>query len=45
METLTFGKYKNLNFDEIYIRDKQYLEWLNTQPWYKIKFKESRKFN
>jgi ribonuclease HI len=42
METLTFGKYKNLNFDEIYNQDKQYLEWLNTQPWYKIKFKESR---
>ena len=38
---INFGKYRNLNFNEIYSRDKQYLEWLNTQPWYKIKFKDS----
>ena len=41
MTTLNFGKYKDLNFNEIYSRDIQYLEWLNTQPWYKIKFKDS----
>jgi ribonuclease HI len=41
MKSLTFGKYQDLNFNEIYSRDKQYLEWLNTQPWYQIKFKES----
>jgi len=41
MKSLTFGKYRGLNFNEIYSRDKQYLEWLNTQPWYQIKFKDS----
>ena len=43
MIRLTFGKYKFLTFDEIFLKDKQYLEWLNTQPWYQIKCKESRK--
>lgn len=37
---LTFGKYRNKSIDEVYMVDKQYLNWLNTQPWFKIKFKE-----
>jgi len=43
MIRLTFGKYKDLTFAEIFLKDKQYLEWLNTQPWYQIKCKESHK--
>ena len=41
MKSLTFGKYRGLNFNDIHSHDKQYLEWLNTQPWYQIKFKDS----
>ena len=37
---INFGKYKNRNFSYIYQRDRQYLEWLNTQPWFKIKFED-----
>ena len=36
---LSFGKYKNESINEIYQKDKQYLQWLNKQPWFKIKFK------
>lgn len=36
---LSFGKYKNESIKEIYQKDKKYLQWLNTQPWFKIKFK------
>ena len=36
---LTFGKYNGLTINEVYSKDQQYLQWLNTQPWYKIKFK------
>ena len=43
METLTFGKYKNLNFDEIYTRDKQYLEWLNINLGTKLNLKNQEK--
>ena len=42
MNRLTFGKYKDLSINEVYSKDLNYLEWLNTQPWYQIKFKESR---
>ena len=38
---LTFGKYNGLTMNEVYQKDQQYLQWLNTQPWYQIKFKES----
>ena len=38
---LTFGKYNGLTMNEVYSKDQQYLQWLNTQPWYQIKFKES----
>ena len=41
---INFGKYRNKNFSDIYQRDRQYLEWLNTQPWFKIKFKENHEF-
>ena len=37
---INFGKYRNRNFSYIYQRDRQYLEWLNTQPWFKIKFED-----
>ena len=36
---LPFGKYKGESINEIYLKDKKYLQWLNTQPWFKIKFK------
>ena len=35
-----FGKYRNQCLKDILEKDKKYLEWLITQPWYKIKFKE-----
>ena len=41
---INFGKYKNVNISDIYQRDRQYLEWLNTQPWFVIKFKENHAF-
>ena len=37
---LSFGKYKNDLLEDIIKKDKQYLEWLNTQPWFKIKYKD-----
>ena len=37
---LHFGKYRNQNINDIIKKDKKYLEWLNTQPWFTIKFKE-----
>ena len=40
---INFGKYRNRNFSYIYQRDRQYLEWLNTQPWFKIKFEDMHK--
>ena len=36
---LSFGKYKNESINDVYQKDKKYLQWLNTQPWFKIKFK------
>ena len=36
---LSFGKYKNESINGVYQKDKKYLQWLNTQPWFKIKFK------
>lgn len=33
-----FGKYRNSTLCEIYQKDRNYLEWLNTQPWFKIRF-------
>ena len=41
---INFGKYKNVKISDIYQRDRQYLEWLNTQPWFVIKFKENHAF-
>lgn len=35
-----FGKYRNQCLKDILEKDQKYLEWLITQPWYKIKFKE-----
>lgn len=37
---LTFGKYYNKSIKEILKRDNQYLQWLVTQPWFKIKYDE-----
>jgi ribonuclease HI len=37
---LQFGKYRNQALKEVIKKDKQYLEWLNTQPWFTIKFKD-----
>tara|TARA_Y100000992_G_scaffold291780_1_gene248532 strand:+ start:131 stop:757 length:627 start_codon:yes stop_codon:yes gene_type:complete len=37
---LHFGKYRNQHINDIVEKDKKYLEWLNTQPWFKIKFKD-----
>ena len=37
---LHFGKYRNQALKEVIKKDKQYLEWLNTQPWFTIKFKD-----
>ena len=37
---LTFGKYQNVLLEDVYKRDEQYLKWLNTQPWFKIKFRD-----
>ena len=34
---LPFGQYRHQLLKDIIKKDKQYLEWLNTQPWYKIK--------
>ena len=35
---LPFGKYKNFLIEEVLKTDEQYLQWLNTQPWFKIKY-------
>ena len=35
---IPFGKYRNKTLQDIYNKDQQYLKWLNTQPWFKIKF-------
>ena len=37
---LPFGKYKNTLLEEVIKNDEQYLKWLNTQPWFKIKNKD-----
>ena len=37
---LHFGKYRNQELKDVIKKDKRYLEWLNTQPWFTIKFKE-----
>ena len=37
---LTFGKHQNVLLEDVYKKDEQYLKWLNTQPWFKIKFKD-----
>ena len=36
---LTFGKYRNHTVKEVVEKDKQYLKWLITQPWFAIKHK------
>ena len=36
---LTFGKYRNDTVKEVVEKDKQYLKWLITQPWFAIKHK------
>ena len=35
---IPFGKYRNNTLTDIYSKDKKYLIWLNTQPWFQIKF-------
>ena len=37
---LTFGKYRNHTIKEVVEKDKQYSQWLKTQPWFKIKHKD-----
>ena len=37
---LQFGKYRNQELKDVIKKDKKYLEWLNTQPWFTIKFKD-----
>ena len=37
---LTFGKYRNKTVKEVINKDKQYSEWLITQPWFTIKHKD-----
>lgn len=37
---IPFGKYRNHSFNDIYQKDRQYLHWLNSQPWFKIKFND-----
>ena len=37
---LTFGKYRNHSVKEVVEKDKQYSQWLMTQPWFTIKHKE-----
>ena len=32
---LTFGKYKNKTINEIFTKDKQYINWLYSQLWFK----------
>jgi ribonuclease HI len=34
---LSFGQYRNQSINDVVKKDRQYLEWLNTQPWFKIK--------
>ena len=34
---LTFGKYRNHSVKEVVSKDKQYSQWLMTQPWFTIK--------
>ena len=37
---LTFGKYRNQTIKEVVSKDKQYSQWLMTQPWFTIKHKD-----
>ena len=37
---IPFGKYRNTSFLDIYQKDRLYLQWLNTQPWFQIKFSD-----
>ena len=37
---LTFGKYRNKSVKEVIDKDRQYSEWLITQPWFTIKHKD-----
>ena len=37
---LSFGKYKNVTLADIHKKDEKYLLWLNTQPWFVIKFED-----
>ena len=37
---LTFGKYRNQTIKEVVEKDKQYSQWLITQPWFTIKHKD-----
>tara|TARA_B000000532_G_scaffold216080_1_gene188111 strand:+ start:569 stop:1204 length:636 start_codon:yes stop_codon:yes gene_type:complete len=37
---LTFGKYRNHSVKEVVSKDKQYSQWLMTQPWFTIKHKD-----
>ena len=37
---IPFGKYQNSELITIFNTDKQYLQWLATQPWFAIKHKD-----
>jgi len=37
---LTFGKYRNHSVKDVIEKDKQYSQWLMTQPWFTIKHKD-----
>jgi len=40
LNLIPFGKYRNTTFLDIHQKDRHYLQWLNTQPWFQIKFSE-----
>jgi len=34
---ISFGKYKGQTIEEVFVKDKQYIDWLLTQSWFKEK--------
>lgn len=42
---ITFGKYKNKELKEIIKLDKQYVIWLNKQPWFEKRHNELYQFS
>jgi ribonuclease HI len=37
---LSFGQYRNQLLKDVYPKDPQYLKWLQTQPWFRIKYSD-----